>query len=139
MATSSKAKSALPYLQNLLEDEYVQEQLRDSVRALRDVYGRAAREREQAADDKRLYQDLRRAATSIRDLTKAFRKPEPPPKRRGRNLLIIALAATGAAMLTRLGRDRQADPASPDIHAAPAAAAPEAAGDAFRPETVTVS
>lgn len=106
MANSSRAKSALPYAQRLLEDEYVQEQLREALTGLRNAYGRAARERAQAVDDKKLYGNLRRAATSIRNATMAAR-PEPPPKRRGRKLLIIGLAGTGAVMLARFGRRAQ--------------------------------
>ena len=113
MANSSRAKSALPYLQRLLEDEYVQQQLRDAVTGLRDAYGRAARERAQAADDRKLYRNLRRAATSIRNATTALR-PEPAPKRRGRKLLIVGLAGSGAAMLARFGRSRaQISPPTP--------------------------
>jgi ferric-dicitrate binding protein FerR (iron transport regulator) len=95
MAKSEKAKAALPYLQRLLEDEYVQEQVREAVVGLRNAYGRAARKRTQAA------------ATSIRNATMALRKPEPPPKRRARKLLITAAAAGAAAMLARLGRHEQ--------------------------------
>jgi hypothetical protein len=113
MANSSRAKSALPYARRLLEDEYVQEQLREAVSGLRNVYGRAARERAQAADDKKLYANLRRAVTSIRNATTALR-PEPAPKRQGRKLLIIGLAAGGAAMLARFGRARsQVSPPAP--------------------------
>src|SRR5947209_10963590 len=105
MAQTNKAKRTLPYVQRLLEDEYVQDQLREAAIGLRKTYGRAARKRTQAPDDKKLYESLRRAATSIRNATVALRRPEPPPKRRVRKLLIIVAAAGAAAMLTRLGRN----------------------------------
>jgi hypothetical protein len=104
MAKSRRPKSKLAYAQRLLEDESIQEQLREAAVALRGAYARAASKRAQAADDKKLYENLRRAATSIRDATFALRNPEPPPKRRARKLIIFTLAAGGAAMLTRLGR-----------------------------------
>jgi hypothetical protein len=120
------AKSALPYLRRLLEDEYVQEQLREAVIGLRTVYGRAARKRTQAADDKKLYASLRRAVTSIRNAVRELRETEPPPKRRGRKLLIVAVAAGGAAMLTRLGRqDRPSGPV--DVYSTAVVATSDAA------------
>jgi hypothetical protein len=105
----------MPYLQRLLKDEYVQEQLREAALGLRNAYARAASKGVQATDDRRLYASLRRAATSVRNVGLALRKPEPPPKRRGRKLLIIAVAASGAALLTRLGREPQPPSASSDI------------------------
>ena len=105
MAKTRQGKSKLAYAQRLLEDESLQEPLREAAVALRSAYRRAAKKRADAADDKKLYGNLRRAATSIRDATFALRKPEPPPKRRARKLIIFTLAAGGAAMLTRLGRE----------------------------------
>ncbi len=126
MARTNKAKATLPYVQRLLQDEYVQEQLREAVVGLRNAYGRAARKRSQAPEDKKLYDSLRRAATSIRNATMALRKPEPPPKRRGRKLLIIAVAAGAAAMLTRLGKRQEHSTTSPGVDSTAAAAAPGA-------------
>jgi hypothetical protein len=105
MAKTRQRNSKLSYVQRLLEDETIQEQLREAAVALRGAYDRAAKKRAYAADDKKLYGNLRRAATSIRDATFALRKAEPPPKRRARKLIIFTLAAGGAAMLTRLGRE----------------------------------
>ena len=136
MAKTSNAQSALPYVQRLLEDEYVQEQLRDAAKGLRNAYGRAARQRAQATDDKKLYASLRRAATSIRNATTALRKPEPPPKRRVRKVLIIALAAMGAALLTRLGRHQQHASTAPHLSAV-GGATPPAGAEPEQPETVT--
>jgi hypothetical protein len=107
MATTSKAKSALPYVQRLLEDKYVQDQLRDATVGVRSTYRRAVRRRGQATDDKKLYRSLRRAATSIRNATIALRRPEPPPKRRGRKMLVIALCAGGTALLAILVQKQQ--------------------------------
>jgi ferric-dicitrate binding protein FerR (iron transport regulator) len=126
MAKADKAKATLPYMQRLLEDEYVQEQVREAIAGLRIAYGRAARRPAQAPDDKKVYGNLRRAATSIRNATMALRKTEPPPKRRGRKLLIIVCAAGAAAMLTRLGRGQE-QPATSPVVASPADTVPPAA------------
>src|SRR5437870_5802869 len=108
MAKTSTARSALPYVQRMLEDEYVREQLREAVVGLRGVYVRAAAKRADAADDRKLYGSLRHAATSVRNAAMELRQAEPPPKRRGRKLLIIGLAGGGAMMLSRLGRHQPA-------------------------------
>jgi hypothetical protein len=91
----------LPYLQRLVQDEYVQEQLRDAIVGLYDAYRRASTKRHQVVEDKKLYGSLRRAATSIRNATFALRPPEPPRKHRVRKLLIIGSAAGGALLLAR--------------------------------------
>jgi hypothetical protein len=138
MAKSSKAKSALPYLQRVLEDEYVQEQLRDAAVGLRKAYSRATKKRVQATDDRKLYGSLRRAATSIRNAIMALRKPEPPPKRRGRKLLIITLAAGGAALLTRLCRQKHDSGTSTGVDDSSGATAPGGT-DSVQPEPVARS
>jgi hypothetical protein len=109
MAKTKNAKSALPHVQRLLEDEYVQEQIRNAAAALRNAYGRAARKRAQATEDKKLYSSLRHAATSIRNATIALRRPpEPPPKHHARSILIIALAIGATVMITKLAEEQKA-------------------------------
>jgi ferric-dicitrate binding protein FerR (iron transport regulator) len=103
MASSKQAKSALPYIQRLLEDEYVQEQLRDAASGLHAAYLRTSKKRAQAAEDKRLYGNLREAATSLRKAMTALQRPAPEPKRRMPKLAILALIGGGGALLiTRL-------------------------------------
>jgi ferric-dicitrate binding protein FerR (iron transport regulator) len=99
MARSKQAKSAIPYIERLLEDEYVQEQLRNAASGLRLAYKRARSQRAQAAEDKRLYGNLRHAATSIRKAVTALQRPKPQPKHRIRKIASAALAAGGGALL----------------------------------------
>lgn len=134
MQKRTAPRSPLPYLERLLEDEYVQQQLREAAMGLRNAYARAARKGAEATDDRKLYRSLRRATTSVRNAGLALRQPEPPPKRRVRKLLIFAVAAGGAAMLARLGREPQRPSAPPDISVAPEAHA--GAQGAVQPETV---
>jgi hypothetical protein len=94
-----KAEPAVPYIRRVLEDEYVQEQLRSAASGLRAVYQRASRQGGQAAEDKRLYGNLRQAATSIRKAATALQRPKPEPKRRGRKVATAALAAGAGALL----------------------------------------
>src|SRR5437870_12531215 len=103
----TKADSALARLQYLVQDEYVQEQLREAADELRGAYSRVAAKRSKAADDKKLYSNVRRAAASVRNATAALRKQEPPPKRRGRKLLVLALTGAGAALLAKWARSQR--------------------------------
>ena len=126
MAKTSKAKSALPYLQRLLEDEFVQEQLRNAALGLRGAYGRARTKRSQATDDKVLYRNLRKAATSVRNTASALRHPEPPPKRRLRKVAGVALAIGGCAWLTvRLQKLQSQGSGDSSSHDSTPAAEPE--------------
>jgi hypothetical protein len=101
MANNSRAKAAMPYLRQVLEDDYVQAELRSAAEGLRVIYERTRKEKAKATEDKRVYANLRRAATSIRNVAGALKHPEPPPeKRRGRNLAIFAIAGGGCALLT---------------------------------------
>ena len=52
MTNRRQMKSAFPYVQRLLEDEFIQEQLREAAGGLRAVYMRARSKRGQAAEEK---------------------------------------------------------------------------------------
>src|SRR4030081_101189 len=99
MARSKQAKSAIPYIERLVDDEYVQEQLRNAASGLRVAYKRARSQRAQAAEDKRLYGKLRHAATSIRKAVTALQRPKPQPKHRIRKIASASLSAGGGALL----------------------------------------
>jgi ferric-dicitrate binding protein FerR (iron transport regulator) len=111
MAKSNNAKSALPYARRLLEDEYVQEQLRNAAGGLRAAYDRARKQRAQAPEDKRLYGHVREAATSIRNAATALQRPKPKPKRRLRKVAVLA-GAVGACALLTMKLQKQQKPAA---------------------------
>jgi hypothetical protein len=93
MAKAKKqAKATAPYVRRLLEDEHVQEQLRTAASGLRAAYGRVRRQGGKAAEDKRLYANLRQAATSIRGAATAVQRPKPEPRRRLQKTAAAALA-----------------------------------------------
>jgi hypothetical protein len=127
MARRKQAKSALPYAKRLVEDEYVHAQLRNAAKLLNQAYRRAARRRGKAVEDKKLYENLREAAGSIRKASLALRRRKPEPKRRGRKLLLVALAGGGAAVvLSESGRRKLQS----------IAAGPSGSGTSQRPEQV---
>jgi hypothetical protein len=100
MGKLSQAKSALPYIQGVVEDDYVQEQLRSALNGARAAYLRARKQRAQVVEDKGLYRNLRQAATALQRATGALRPPPPEPKHRARKLAVIALAAGATVLLT---------------------------------------
>jgi ferric-dicitrate binding protein FerR (iron transport regulator) len=101
MAKTKEAKSAVPYARRLLEDEYVQEQLRHAAAGLRVAYERARSQRGQATEDKRLYRNLQQAATSIREAILALQRPKPEPRRgRGGKIGVLMFALGGTVWLT---------------------------------------
>lgn len=110
MASAKQAKSAIPYIQRLFEDEYVQEQLRNAASGLWVAYQRARRGRTEAVEDSRFYGSLRQAATSIRKVVTRVQQPKAQPKRRLRKVATVALAASGTALLvTKLQRSQTGD------------------------------
>jgi ferric-dicitrate binding protein FerR (iron transport regulator) len=97
----------------VLEDEYVQEQLRNAVLGLRTAYGRARKERGKATEDKHLYGNLRHAATSLRNAATAIQRPKAKPKRRLRKVMVLALSAGGCVWLTTRLQKEQSSTSRP--------------------------
>ena len=82
MTSKKPSKSAIHYAQRLFEDEYVQGQLRDAATGIRSAYDRISKKPERAAEDKKVYRSVRRAATSTRNALLALRRPSPSPSPR---------------------------------------------------------
>ena len=79
MAKTERAKQALPYIRGLADDAYVQEQIRNALDGLASVSRRIARKRGKAAEDKKLYDNLRQAATSARNASQRSSDERPSP------------------------------------------------------------
>src|SRR5215211_8427887 len=103
MLKRQERTSAKTYARRLTEDDYVQAQLRQAAGGLRQAYGRVAQRRGKAAEDKKLYGHLRESATSIRRAALALQRKRPEPRRRGRKLVLVALAGGGAAVVMSEG------------------------------------
>jgi hypothetical protein len=100
MSKKKQSKKPALYMRRLAENEYVQAQFQDAAMALSNASRRIAKRRGRAVEDKKLYDHLREAATSIRNAMSALRhKPAPPPKHNGRKLLALTAAGGGAALL----------------------------------------
>jgi hypothetical protein len=100
------AESARPYVQRLIEDDELRENLREAYEAARDAYDRAAGGKAPAKvfEDKKLHKDLRSAADSLRAATDALREPEK--KRGGFGLgRLLLVAIVGAVLALALSED----------------------------------
>jgi hypothetical protein len=109
MATTNHAARVAPYLQELMVNEYVQENLRDGISRLRAAYERAQKRRIEPTRDEKLQQQVRSAAHSITEAARALqsgrRKPEP---RWGRRVAVVAGLAVAGGVSALWARERLA-------------------------------
>ena len=99
-----------PYVQRLIEDEELRSSLRDAFEAARGAYSRATGNGKGAVkamtSDKKVQQDLRVAAESLRDASEQLRAPKKRRKksRLGRLILLGMVAAAIALVLSEDAR-----------------------------------
>jgi len=97
---AGKAAKDNPYVQRLIEDDELRENLRTAYDSARNAYERIANGKGPAKailDDKKTQKELREAATSLRDAADSLRGAKRKKKsRKGRVLLV--LVAAGAAL-----------------------------------------
>jgi hypothetical protein len=115
MATKTKAKetasnaygSARPYVQRLIEDEELRDNLREAYESGRNAYARASGAKKPSAllDDKKLQKELKNASESLRAASDALREPE---KRSGGGhpfLKLLFIAFIGGVLAIALSED----------------------------------
>ena len=97
---AGKAAKDNPYVQRLVDDEELRDNLRTAYDSARNAYERIANGKGPAKailDDKKTQKELREAATSLRDAADSLRGAKKKKKsRKGRILLV--LVAAGAAL-----------------------------------------
>ena len=102
-----------PYVQRLVEDEELRENIMEAYESLKKAYGRLSNGKAPAKalmDDKKLQKDLRSAAISLRDAGEALREGPIRKKRHwGRRLLILAVGAGLALALSEGLRQKVLD------------------------------
>lgn len=112
MAKKSKAAKATagtavagasPYVQRLIQDEELRENLRTAYESGRTAYGRLNNGKAPAKallDDKKLHRELQTAADAIRDASDALRDGPKKKKRKGGigRLLVLGLIGGGVAL-----------------------------------------
>ncbi len=110
MAAKRKAKGAAgaiaagqalrdnPYVQRLIEDDDLRDELRAAFDSARKVYGRIdSKGPQKALEDKKVQRDLKQAAESLKSAADALREPKKRKRGFGR-LILIALVGAGLAL-----------------------------------------
>jgi hypothetical protein len=101
----TKSKQAKIAARRLMEDEDIQKQLRLAAVRAREAWSRASgRPVSKAVSDKKVYDKLREAATSLATAGRRLRKQPEPPKHTGRKILAGAVVAGGAAYAVKRKR-----------------------------------
>ncbi len=102
-------------IDQMLENDYAQERLREGVKSLRAAYERGSKRRVNKAQDKTLRRQLQTAAGSITEAAAAFRSGRQKPKPQwGRRLLIlVALVGVGAGLAVVLKNDGEPSEGEP--------------------------
>jgi hypothetical protein len=92
-----------PYLQRLVEDEDLRDNLRTAYESSRKAYGRMSNGKGPAAalDDKKTQKELREAVNSLRDAAETLRGAKK--KRRGPKLLVLLVVGAVGAMVASEG------------------------------------
>ena len=101
----SAADTARPYVQRLIEDDELRDNLREAYEAGRNAYSRASGSKpSQLLDDKKLQKDLKSASDSLRAASDALRHPEK--KSSGNGLAkVVLLVIVGAILALALSED----------------------------------
>ncbi len=100
------AETARPYVQRLIEDDELRDNIRGAYEAGRDAYSRAsgAKGPGDLLDDKKLQKDLRNASDALRAASDTLRHPEK--KDSGGSLgKIVLLVIVGAILALALSED----------------------------------
>jgi hypothetical protein len=98
----SAAEGASPYVQRVIEDAELRENVRVALENAKKAYARLTNGKPatKVLDDKKLHKEVKQAAESLRDAGQALREgPKKKKKRRGfGKLLILGLIGAGAAI-----------------------------------------
>ena len=95
-----------PYVQRLIEDDELRDNLRDAFESAKGAYGRATGNGKGAVkavtSDKKVQKDLRKAVENLQEASERLR---PPKKRKSRLGRLILLALVGAAIALVVSED----------------------------------
>jgi hypothetical protein len=103
------AASASPYVQRLIQDEELRDNLRTAFESGRGALDRLSNGKGPAKallDDKKLHKDLKNAADSLRDASEALREgPKKKRKRKGGFGRLVLLTIVGGAVALAVSED----------------------------------
>jgi hypothetical protein len=98
---AGKAAKDNPYVQRLIEDEELRDNLRTAYDSARNAYERIANGKGPAKailDDKKTQKELREAATSLRDAADSLRGAKRRKKKSRKGRVLLILVGVGAAL-----------------------------------------
>src|SRR5258705_8558239 len=107
---AGKAAKDNAYVQRLIEDEALRENLRMAYESARNAYARMSNGKgpQAALNDKKTQKQLREAATSLKDAAETLRAAKRP-KKRGRGLLVLVVGVGLAFALSEGLRKKALD------------------------------
>ena len=101
---AGKAVRSNPYVQRLIEDPELRENLRTAYESARKAYGRMnGKTPQKALENKKVQKDLKEAATSLKSAAEALREPKRKRRRRGKGLFALALIGGVGALVASEG------------------------------------
>jgi adenylosuccinate synthase len=97
---AGKAARSNPYLQRLVEDDELRDNLRTAFTSARKAYERMSNGKGPTAlmDDKKVQRDLREAATSLREAADSLRGAKKRKRRSFGRVLFIGIVGAGLAL-----------------------------------------
>ena len=102
------AATASPYVQRLIQDEDLRDNLRVAFESGRDAFDRLSNGKGPAKallDDKKLHKNLKEAADSLRDASEALREGPKKRKRKGGLGRLIMLSIVGGVVALAVSED----------------------------------
>ena len=109
---AAKAAGTNPYIQRVVQDEDLRENIREAFDLTRSAYNRLANGKAPAKalmDDKKLQKELREAAVSLRDVGTALKDgPKRKKKRRLGRTLMLGIVGAGLALALSEGLRKKA-------------------------------
>jgi len=97
---AGKAIRSNPYVQRVMEDPELRENLRNAFESARKAYTRMSNSKgpvKAVTEDKKVQRELRQAASSLRDAADSLRGNKKKKRRKGR-LLLVAVVGAGLAL-----------------------------------------
>jgi hypothetical protein len=106
---AGKAAKDNPYVQRLIEDDELRDNLHTAYDSARKAFDRMSNGKGPSAaiNDKKTQKELRAAATSLRDAAETLKSAKRRPKKRGRGLILV-LVGTGLALALSEGLRKKA-------------------------------
>ena len=109
---AARAAGTNPYIQRLVQDAALREEIREALDLSRSAYGRLANGKTPAKalmEDKKLQRDLRDAATTLRDIGITLREgPKRKRKRRLGRMILVTVVGAGLALALSEGLRKKA-------------------------------